>query len=338
MTDVHPMFAKSRNIGPYGGLTAPGGSEASRDANQEDIESGKISDMMVTALGHLRNAGPFGLTWAELGEKEGWHHGRVTSVLSNLHRKGIVTALRKADPERGRSSIYVLPEFTEGRDTRKYRGTKASKALAAVGPQADRIKELEQEVALWRTRAEQRPVQDGTVLNEEVERLKGELAESRRLHAEAERGVESLLYAEREAMETLAAAVDFPKVEGQTYNFGNVTLTDLASDVAGLVGNLRTHLADEQAAMAAQRDIDRDLTGDLRAAEERIRALSELNETLKDRVSSQTSQIPTVSAEEAAFISKVKQAISGKPDTAVQPTRAGSLRALVAIADRLPRT
>jgi hypothetical protein len=48
--------------------------------------------------------------------------------------------------------------------------------------------------------------------------------------------------------------------------------------------------------------------------------------------------IPTVTADEAAVVDKVKKAIKGKPDSAVQPTRAGTLNGLIHLIERMPRS
>lgn len=66
------------------------------------------------ALHALRLAGERGLTWAELGSHLGLHHGASSGLLSRLHKRGLVMRLQTG---RGRSSVYVLPEFLAGRYT-----------------------------------------------------------------------------------------------------------------------------------------------------------------------------------------------------------------------------
>ena len=54
-----------------------------------------------------------GQTWAELGDKLGAHHGTASGVLSVLHKAGRIDRLTE---RRDRCKVYVLPEFTAGRE------------------------------------------------------------------------------------------------------------------------------------------------------------------------------------------------------------------------------
>lgn len=60
-----------------------------------------------------------GLTWRELAEAMGWHHGQASGALSGLHRQGLVARLGSGY-KRSHCSAYVLPEYVNGRDTVPY--------------------------------------------------------------------------------------------------------------------------------------------------------------------------------------------------------------------------
>ena len=71
--------------------------------------SGEILDL-------LTQAGERGVTWYEVSEITGHHHGTVSGNLSNMHREGQVTRLSE---KRGRSKVYVLPQHRAGRATER---------------------------------------------------------------------------------------------------------------------------------------------------------------------------------------------------------------------------
>jgi hypothetical protein len=349
MTETqHPMFAPKGNSAPYAGLSAPGGSTASREANAEDIRSGKISDMHRIAIEHLRVAGPFGLTWAELGEKEGWHHGRVTSVLSNLHRDGTATRLAGKQPGRGegRSSVYVLPEFVEGRKTAVYRGSKASAAIKAEPEHLARIAGLEKELALFKNKVDDsvalraeldqtkaelqaavaRSDQASDALREEKfnhERTVGELRKADEVNVQLAVEMENLRRI-RDAMgreyyevdQILGKALGFPEAypDVSDVNDGSVVTGEhIVVSLAGAAAEKITETARENA------------------------ALRELNVTLKDIADNARPSVPTLNAEEAQFLDRAEKMVQGRIDTAQMPVRAGSVRTLVSLAKRLPR-
>lgn len=104
--DSDPMF----------GPTAPRGDEAAYLRRQG-------------ILTILADAGPVGATYAEICDLTGQRGGPVTGALSNLHKEGLVCALRTGPefPQHTRNGcgIYVLPQHRLGRLTREQgRGTK----------------------------------------------------------------------------------------------------------------------------------------------------------------------------------------------------------------------
>ena len=63
------------------------GADTSRDRAEHERDSGKLSQRLVLILHALDIAGARGATWKELADFTGWHHGRVSSALTNLHKQ-----------------------------------------------------------------------------------------------------------------------------------------------------------------------------------------------------------------------------------------------------------
>lgn len=59
-----------------------------------------------------------GITWRELAEATGWHHGVASSALSNLHRSGAAVRLQE---RREGCGVYVTPENARDRLTVAHR-------------------------------------------------------------------------------------------------------------------------------------------------------------------------------------------------------------------------
>ena len=98
---------------PYAGTSGWSGSTASRDRAVEEDQSGVTGKRQKQTLIALNQSGYSGLTWKELGELFGWHHGQASGCLSVLHLEGMVARLAE---RRNRCSIYVIPEFVNGRN------------------------------------------------------------------------------------------------------------------------------------------------------------------------------------------------------------------------------
>lgn len=99
---------------PYGGGSGWSGTDTSRDRAEDEDASGKTAERQHTVRVLLREAGERGLTYTELGEATGWHHGQSSSALSTLHKAGVIARLLE---KRGRCRIYVHPEYVMGRPT-----------------------------------------------------------------------------------------------------------------------------------------------------------------------------------------------------------------------------
>ena len=76
-----------------------------------------------------------GYTVKEFRDKEKLHHGTASSLFTTLHMRGLLVALQET---RNGATVYVLPEYVNGRETRPYRrlarkGLKADIAAILVG-------------------------------------------------------------------------------------------------------------------------------------------------------------------------------------------------------------
>ena len=97
--------------------------------------SGATTLNQSLALNHVRAQGERGLTWFELAEIMNWHHGTASGQLSVLDKVGLIRRLKE---KRGRSSVYVLFAYVNGRELakRKQRKLKLEIDLAeGVDPQ-----------------------------------------------------------------------------------------------------------------------------------------------------------------------------------------------------------
>lgn len=99
---------------PYGGHEPWSGSATSEERAARDEADGTASARQRATLSALLDRGTRGLTWHELAERQGWHHGQASGVLSVLHKAGRVVRLAES---RGRCRIYVHPLYVADRDT-----------------------------------------------------------------------------------------------------------------------------------------------------------------------------------------------------------------------------
>lgn len=98
---------------PYAGTSGWSGTAASYDRVVNDDADGTTSKRQKETIGHLYYAQYEGLTWKELADMTGWHHGQASGVLSVLHKEKLIQRLHE---RRNRSSIYLLEQFVKGRE------------------------------------------------------------------------------------------------------------------------------------------------------------------------------------------------------------------------------
>lgn len=122
---------------PYGGTSGHAGSETSKQRAVSDDTSGRTGARQRTTLRLLGNAGAYGLTYRELGDRTGWHHGQSSGVLSGLHKAGRIVRLTET---RGRCKVYCLPLSSTvlGRPTEQ----PSKVARPGLGPVADEMARL----------------------------------------------------------------------------------------------------------------------------------------------------------------------------------------------------
>lgn len=69
------------------------GSDTSRERAQQEDRDGTTSKRRGDILELLRTAGPAGLTWHDIANATGLHHGQVSGTLSTLHKDGTIACL-----------------------------------------------------------------------------------------------------------------------------------------------------------------------------------------------------------------------------------------------------
>lgn len=114
------------------------GSDASHERAVNDQKTGKARQHREQTVSVLAEQAGRGLTYQELGDLFGWHHGQSSGVLSVLHKERRIARLQD---RRNRCHIYVLPEYVDGRETREAGRTAANRDRVDVDPNelADRL-------------------------------------------------------------------------------------------------------------------------------------------------------------------------------------------------------
>ena len=97
---------------PYAGTSGWSGSETSRERAVGNDRSGKTGRNQRRAWWHVQGQGSFGITWKELSDATGWHHGTASGVLSVLDTGNQIVRLKE---KRGRCAVYVTPDNVFGR-------------------------------------------------------------------------------------------------------------------------------------------------------------------------------------------------------------------------------
>lgn len=131
-TDIPSLFDEPDPILPvlpYGGTSGWSGSSTSYERAIRSDRTGFTRNRQDFTLGLLRRAGIDGLTWKELSEQTGWHHGTASGALSVLHKDGQIARLAE---RREKCQIYVLRENVLGRDTADYQPNVSARILREV--------------------------------------------------------------------------------------------------------------------------------------------------------------------------------------------------------------
>lgn len=99
---------------PYAGTSGWSGSEASRERAIDHDRDGTTSKRQRDVVALVERQEYAGMTWREVAAHLGLHHGQATSVLSVLHKEGVLERLTE---RRARCSVYVHPDYVDGRET-----------------------------------------------------------------------------------------------------------------------------------------------------------------------------------------------------------------------------
>lgn len=117
---------------PYGGDATRNsgfaGSETSRARAREADLSGLTGVRQRETVRTLTFRGERGVTWKELSEITGWHHGTSSGALSNLHKAGRIARLKEI---RNRCKVYVTLADVGDRETEQVGQTETGALLEA---------------------------------------------------------------------------------------------------------------------------------------------------------------------------------------------------------------
>ena len=97
---------------PYNGTSGHSGTDTSKERALSADRSGKTAQRQVQALNLLSQRKMSGLTWKELSEITGLHHGTASGVLSVLHKTGRIARLKES---RDGCKVYVDVACIQGR-------------------------------------------------------------------------------------------------------------------------------------------------------------------------------------------------------------------------------
>lgn len=114
---------------PYGGTSGWSGSDTSKERAEQMDSTGTTKSNQSTTMQLLDRAKDVGLTWFELSEATGWHHGTASGALSVLHKAGQISRLKV---RRKRSSVYVLNHYINDRDTEQHKPNVSARMLIDI--------------------------------------------------------------------------------------------------------------------------------------------------------------------------------------------------------------
>ena len=99
---------------PYAGTSGWSGSQTSQDRAVQDDTDGTTKGRQNVALRLINASKIYGMTWKELADETGWHHGQASGVLSVLHKEGLIERLTE---RRGKCAVYIGLNSVNGRKT-----------------------------------------------------------------------------------------------------------------------------------------------------------------------------------------------------------------------------
>jgi ssDNA-binding Zn-finger/Zn-ribbon topoisomerase 1 len=99
---------------PYNGSSGWSGTDTSRERATTSDTTGETSKRQRETIRALMSRGEDGMTWKELADYMGWHHGTASGALSVLHKDGRIARLIS---KRDKCRIYVANNYINGRET-----------------------------------------------------------------------------------------------------------------------------------------------------------------------------------------------------------------------------
>lgn len=99
---------------PYAGTSGWSGTETSQDRAVQEDNDGTTKGRQSVTLRMINASKTYGMTWKELADETGWHHGQASGVLSVLHKEGLIERLAE---RRGKCAIYIGLNSVNGRKT-----------------------------------------------------------------------------------------------------------------------------------------------------------------------------------------------------------------------------
>jgi hypothetical protein len=93
---------------PYNGSSGWSGSDSSRQRAFDADSTGLTGKRQKEALSLVYQSRVAGMTWKQLADKTGWHHGTASGTLSVLHKTGHLARLAQ---KRNRCKVYIHPTF-----------------------------------------------------------------------------------------------------------------------------------------------------------------------------------------------------------------------------------
>ena len=109
------MTTTPEGVPLYGDGTAGHQGAASKDAEP------RRRSVVDLAVHEVRDAGTTGVTWRDLADSWGCHHGVASSALSNAHRGGAIVRLAM---KRDGCGVYVTPSNVAQRATIEHRSNR----------------------------------------------------------------------------------------------------------------------------------------------------------------------------------------------------------------------
>lgn len=102
------------SLTPYAGSSGWSGTQTSQDRAFTEDHDGTTKGRQNVTLRIINASKTYGMTWKELADETGWHHGQASGVLSVLHKEGLIERLTE---RRGKCAVYIGLNSVNGRKT-----------------------------------------------------------------------------------------------------------------------------------------------------------------------------------------------------------------------------